>query len=316
MTNATRSLLVRRSLPIILAALALAGCGNESPTEPSGPVTRSELLVSTEWLAARLTDPSVVVVHVGSDATFRAGHVPGAKFLAFASLAVERNGLPAELPDLAALEAALEGAGISDGKHVVLYGDMSGLAAARAFFTLEYVGHPKASLLDGGLEAWKAESRAVETTAPTTQQGSLAVRANAELLVTGEWILSRLQDPSLALIDARQTAEYVGDVAGHARITRPGHIPGAGSFPWRTALVSTTDLRLKDPETLRTMLTAAGADFGETTVTYCSTGVQSSMSYFIARYVGYSPKLYDGSFVDWNLRAEYPVAKCATPRCG
>jgi len=42
-------------------------------------------------------------------------------------------------------------------------------------------------------------------------------------------------------------------------------------------------------------------------VVYCRTGVEASMTYFVLRYLGFRPALYDGSFVDWNKTE--PVAR-------
>jgi thiosulfate/3-mercaptopyruvate sulfurtransferase len=294
----------------LLGAFLLAPLSAQQPTAPAAQATAEvnrHLLVSTDWLVAQLDDPAVVVLQVGRDeAEYRAGHIPGARFVPLGSILVERDGALNQLPEVHVLTEVFERAGVSDDSHVVVYGDLGGLAAARAFFTLEYLGHPRVSLLDGGLEAWKAEDRPLAVEAPTVRRGSFTPRPQPERVVTAGWVRQRLEDPRYVLIDARPPAQYSGEEAGGLR---PGHIPGARNLFWRTALVSDDDLRLKDAQTLRAMYAAAGASPGRTVVTYCRTGMQASHAYFVSRYLGYPAVMYDGSYVDWSRRAELPVAR-------
>jgi thiosulfate/3-mercaptopyruvate sulfurtransferase len=282
----------------------------EVPVAPApAPPANHQLLVSTEWLGQRLGEDRVVVLHVGGDEeAYRAGHVPGARFLALDAIVEERHGLPNELPAVPELRRAFEAVGVSDEAHVVLYGERDGLAAARAFFTLDYLGHRNVSLLDGGLEAWRAEQRPLATGAGSISPAEFTPRPRPDRLVTADWVHQRLRDPEVVLIDARPPPEYAGERPG-AAIERPGHIPGAHNLFWRDALVSDDDLRLREEAELRTMFARAGAAPSRTVVAYCRTGVQSSLTYFIARYLGYDVVMYDGSYLDWNRRTELPVAR-------
>jgi thiosulfate/3-mercaptopyruvate sulfurtransferase len=305
---------MRKPLSLLFGAAILsttAGCLVSMPKSNPRPEWDESLLVTTDQLARRLNDGRTVVVHVGRDrASYDAGHVPGARFLPLSSIVTERDGIPNELPDAAQLEAAFEGVGVSDGSRVVLYGDLAGLAAARAFFTLDYLGKTDAALLDGGLEQWRAESRPTETAAPAAGRGSLTPRVRTDILVDAEYIRANLgNDSTLVLIDARPPAEFSGETPGEG-VTRPGHIPGAHSIFWRTALVSETNLRLRSPEVLAAGYTLADAAQRDTVITYCRTGVQASHAYFVARYLKRPVRMYDGSFIDWSRRGdEYPVER-------
>lgn len=307
---------MRKPLSLLFGAALLSvtsGCLVSMPKTNPRPEWDEALLVTTDQLARRLNDGRTVVVHVGRDrATYDAGHVPGARFLALSSIVTERGGIPNELPPADQLEAAFEGVGVGDGSRVVLYGDLAGLAAARAFFTLDYLGKTDAALLDGGLEQWRAESRPTETGAPAERRGSLTVRLRPDILVDADYIRANLgNDSTLILVDARPPAEYSGDTPGEG-VTRPGHIPGAHNIFWRTSLVSETDLRLRSPEVLAAAYTLADAAQRDTIVTYCRTGVQASHAYFVARYLKRRVRMYDGSMIDWSRRGEeYPVERAA-----
>lgn len=298
---------LRLLLPLALAATFAIPAG----TRAQEPRINPELLVSAEQLAGRLDDPSTVVLHVGREpAGYEAGHVPGARFLPLGAIVVERDGVPNELPAVAHLDSVFESVGVSDGSRVVLYGDLGGLAAARAFFTLEYLGHRDVALLDGGLETWKAEGRPTSTAAQTAMptRGTLTPRPRPELVVSADWLAARLNDPRVVLVDARPPAEFAGTEPGGG-IARPGHIPGAANVFWRNALVSPERPVLRDPDALRAAFQAAGAAPGKTVVTYCRSGVQASHAYFVSRYLGYETKMYDGSFLDWSARASLPVER-------
>lgn len=289
-----------------LCVLATACAPAISPARPDSAAS-VPLLVSTAWLADRLDDAGVVVLHVArEESAFRNGHVPGAQFVRLGSVVVERDGIPNELPDDAALRDVFEAAGVSDDSHVVIYGELDGLAAGRTFFTLDYLGHRRVSLLDGGLEQWRAEQRAISTEPRPVHRGTLTLRPDPRLVVSADWLRARLDDPAYAIIDARPPAQYTGE---DATGLRPGHIPGALNLFWRSALAGETDLRLRPEAELRQLFASAGAGGDRTIVVYCRTGVQASHAYFVARLLGYDVVMYDGSYIEWSGRQELPVAR-------
>jgi thiosulfate/3-mercaptopyruvate sulfurtransferase len=303
---------MRTPLQLLAGAAVLAttaGCLVSMPRSTPLPEWDRSLLVSTEGLADRLDDPRTVVIHVGRDRTsYDAGHIPGARFLPLSSIVAEQNGVPNELPPVAQLESTFEALGVSDNSRVVLYGDLNGLLAARAFFTLDYLGKTDAALLDGGLEQWRMEERPVSTEAASVGTGSLTVRERRHIVVDADWVRERLgNDSTMVMVDARPPAEFTGEAPGDG-VTRPGHIPGAYNIFWRTALMSDQDTRLRSPEVLHASYTLADAAFGDTVVAYCRTGVQASHAYYVARYLKRPVVMYDGSFIDWSRRGEeYPV---------
>ncbi|MFZ5623373.1 MAG: sulfurtransferase [Gemmatimonadota bacterium] len=268
------------------------------------------VFVSTAWLSGHLGDPSVVIVHVDRDRkVFDAGHLPGARFLPLGAIVVTRDGLPNELPPVAQLDSVFESLGVTNESRVVFYGDP--LGAARAFFTLDVLGHgDRAAILDGGLAQWRAEGRAVTTMAPVFSRGNFIPAPRTDVVVSADEVNRERLTRAAALLDARPQDEYTGLKAGEG-VPRPGHIPTATNLFWQTLLVDGgTVLRPRDELTQR--FAAAGAG-GQPVVTYCRTGVQASYLYAVARHLGLAPRLYDGSFIEWSRRGDLPVTLGPNP---
>jgi len=298
---------------ISLAFSAVAQCGRGKAGTETG--VRSGMLVSTGWLAQHLHDDDLLVLCIGSSAEFcDAGRIPGARFVSLGAIAITRDGVPNELPHSEDLQRVFEAAGVSDGSQVVLYGERSGLFAARAYYTLDYMGAGgHAALLDGGLQKWKAEGRALGADPPKIQRGRLTVKMHPEILVSVNdmQLLARNEPASAAIIDARPPFEFSGEKISEDVLVA-GHIPHAAGLYWMRLLESAANPVLRPEAELREIFRQAGASGDKKVVSYCRTGMQSSFDYFVAKYLGYDAAMYDGSFYEWSrkgLPVEGPAKK-------
>lgn len=264
----------------------------------------SGLLVTPAELAAVLTRPATVLIHVEErPGEFAASHLPGARLVRFGDLAVDGPGeLGAELPPLEVVRAVFAAAGVGPQSDVFLYGNA--MVTARAFFTLDYLGHSRVRVLNGGLEAWRHDGRPVETGAAASAPGAAGSLASLtprpEVVAYADWLARRLQAKDITLVDARPDAEFTGADGGMNGAHPAGHLDGARQLVW-SALVTRAGLYQPD-EDLRAALAAAGAERGVPVVSYCLIGMRASVIYFVARHLGYDAKLYDGSIVDWGRR--------------
>ncbi len=295
------------ALLLTLSPVALAGDEGKA----GRPDPRDELLVNGAWLESELGNEGIVVLHAGRDrAGYEAGHVPGARFVAWNDVAVERDGVPNELPPVPDLQALVRRLGVDGDDIVVIYDDEKGVVAARVYFALDYVGlGEQATLLDGQWKRWVAEGRAVAKEAPDVRPSEYTVRPRPEILTS----LAAIQD-SLApgatkktlLLDARPPLQFTGEEAGDG-ISRPGHIPGARSVFFEDNLAPGDAPGLKPIGELRAYYEERGIAEAEEIVSYCRSGGQASLTYFVLKYLGYDPKLYDGSFAEWSAGSGTPV---------
>ncbi len=187
------------------------------------------MLISVEELAARLKDPRIVVLHVGTQKDYDEGHIPGARLVTLSGVSVTgEGGLRMQMPPMDQLHQSLERLGLRDSSQVVIYpaGD-SIQSATRVWFTFDYIGRgTQAALLDGGLTAWKAAGQPVSTEASQWLPGKLsALTPRPELIASADWILERLHGGGMQLIDARLPEFFTG--ADAAQMPRAGRIPGA-----------------------------------------------------------------------------------------
>lgn len=285
------------ALALSLAASSLVALG----------ATRSDMLVSTDWLAQHLNDSKLVLLHVSANRTaYDAGHIPGARFVALGDLAVTRDGIPNELPSAADLVKVLTGVGVSDDSRVILYGDTSVLPATRAYFTLDYLGHgDQAALLDGGLDKWKSESKALSKDAPASNvsgamTGTLTARVKPAVVVPMDEVKKMASTAgSATLLDVRSANEF-----------KTSHIPASQNAYWMDSQLSKDNQTLKSESDLRKILDAAGVSASKPVVTYCNSGMQASQSYFTLKYLGYDVRMYDGSMSEWNAKGG-PIEKAS-----
>ena len=263
-------------------------------------------VVDGAWLAARLGQPGLVILHVGDARSYAAEHLPGAQHVTFEhiSTADSDTGLALELPPADVLRERLERLGISDDSRIVVYfaGNWA-TPATRVVFTLDYLGlGARTALLDGGIAAWKREGRPVTSAVATVTAGTLAKRAPKPAVVDAEFVRTHAKRPGYRVIDARAPVFFSG--RGHGD-HRPGHVPGAVNVPYTS--VFTDSLRVVSRDSLERLFAAAGVQKGDTILAYCHIGQQATAIVFAARLLGRPVKLYDGSFQDWSRRSELPT---------
>ena len=297
-------------LPFAFVAVASVAASTSPRTVAAQRSGDDSVIVSSAWLAKHLSDPKLVLLYVGHDtADARAEHIPGARFVDYTDIAAQRDGLSTELPSVDKLKDLFEAVGVSTDSRVVIYGHMAPMAS-RAFFTLDYLGSVRPSILDGGIAKWKREGRPVTTEVTKVAKGSYSPRPHPELVVDAAWIQPRLGKAGTALIDTRTDGEYLGAGERHG-MPSEGHLLGGQQLQWEQLFKNPDEGEFLDRPALA-KLYAARVHPGDTVVTYCYVGYRASMTYLAARALGYPTKLYDGSYQDW-ARRNLPLVKGTSP---
>jgi thiosulfate/3-mercaptopyruvate sulfurtransferase len=243
-------------------------------------------------------------------AAFEAGHIPGAAYLDLdhdLSAPASAEGGRHPLPDREAFAARLRGLGVQACDQVVVYDDVDGSLAARAWWMLRWIGHEAVAVLDGGVAAWAANGGALDTGPGVPRpEGDIAVGPALVGTVDTADIVDALGSDRLLVIDARTAARFAGEP--HPLDTASGHIPGARSRFWGDNLIQNG--RFKPAETLR-------AEFGKVldgvapshVALQCGSGVTACHDLLAMEIAGLGgARLYPGSWSAWTADPARPIA--------
>jgi len=280
---------------------------------------RPEKLVSTDWLAAHLNDPSLRILESDEDVLlYDMGHVPGAQKIdwhADLNDPVQRDYVSPE-----AFSELLRARGIDATTPVILYGDKNNWWAAYALWVFELFGFTDVRLLDGGRAKWEAEGRPMVTEVPTFGRTAYTAPARDDTRIRAflpEVVVhQRAHGP---MIDVRSAPEYTGERTHmpdypQEGTLRGGHIPGARNVPWARA--ANADGSFKGAAELRAIYEGeAGLSGDKEIVTYCRIGERSSHTWFVLTYLlGYrSVRNYDGSWTEWGNAVRTPIKLGSEP---
>ena len=282
-------------------------------TPPATSAGQQTVLVSTDWVAQHLNDPSVRIVEVDVDTkAYSEGHVPHALGWAWDTQlcdTLRRDIIPKDK-----FEQLMGRSGISPTTTVILYGDNNNWFAAWAFWQLKVYGHQDVRLMNGGRKKWLAEGRELATDAPTpVPAGYKAKDADTSLRAFLPEVMNASEQRSAQLVDVRSPQEYSGEILAPPGLPetcqRGGHIPGAKSIPWGKAC--NEDGTFKSVEELRSLYGSAGIDGIKPVIAYCRIGERSSHTWFVLKHLlGYPHvKNYDGSWTEWGNLVAAPVEK-------
>ncbi|MCP9967614.1 MULTISPECIES: sulfurtransferase [Actinomadura] len=273
-------------------------------------MSRSDVLVDTDWVEAHLDDPGLVLVEVDEDVSaYDKGHIRGAVKIDWKTEL--QDPVRRDFVDKTGFEQLLSSKGIANDDLVILYGGNNNWFAAYAYWYFKLYGHGKVKLLDGGRKKWELDSRELVTDVPSrpatdykAKEQDLSIRAFRDEVVDA---IGKQN-----LIDVRSPDEFSGKLLAPAHLPqeqsqRAGHVPTAANIPWSKA--ANDDGTFKSDEELRELYTEAGVDLNKDTIAYCRIGERSSHTWFALReLLGLeNVKNYDGSWTEYGSLVGVPI---------
>ncbi len=275
-----------------------------------------EVLVSTAWLAEHLQEPDTRIVESNEDVLlYDTGHIPGAVHIDWREdlqdHLVRDYITPEDFAELCNKN------GIGPDTTVIFYGDKSNWWACYALWAFRLFGNKKVKILDGGRDKWIAEGRPLTKEKRRPERASYPVppkRYDDEIRAFYEDALAQSQ-AKRPLVDVRSPGEYRGEVTHMPEypqegVLRGGHIPGAKSVPWKTAVKE--DATFKSAAELREIYAKnCGLTKDDDIIAYCRIGERSSHTWFVLQYLlGYEKvRNYDGSWTEWGNKVRAPIER-------
>lgn len=274
-----------------------------------------EVLVSTDWVAEHLEDPEVRIVESDEDVIlYEVGHIPGAVKVDWHTEL--QDTIVRDYVGTEAFEKLASEKGIANDHTVVFYGDKSNWWACYAFWVFKLFGHEKCKIMNGGRQKWMDEGREFTKEVPNYPATNYKVAGdNADAIRAFREDVSKHIQNRLPLVDVRSPGEFTGELLHmedypQEGALRGGHIPGAASIPWGTAV--NEDQTFKSPQELWSIYREQNnLDPEENIVAYCRIGERSSHTWFVLTYLLGYPHVrnYDGSWTEWGNLVRAPIEK-------
>lgn len=238
------------------------------------------------------------------------GHVPGAHFVDFKTVRVDRTiagkKVKGLIPPKQEFEKLVRSWGVNNNAALVIVpagrntGDVG--AATRLYWQLKYYGHNNMAILDGGMAAWLAAGLPAATDAPTHGAGDWTARGeDKSILATYREVKSDLGRKGMQFVDARPQNQYMGVFTKPGELS--GHLPGARDFsPDLVTTAGGNGARFLPAASYRSLMKAKHINPAAATVTYCNTGHLASGVWFVAHEIvgNKRARLYDGSMVEYS----------------
>ncbi|MET3962356.1 thiosulfate/3-mercaptopyruvate sulfurtransferase [Marmoricola sp. OAE513] len=274
-------------------------------------MSRESALVTADWVAENLDNPSVVLIEVDEDTTsYDRSHIRGAIKLDWTTDLQDQ--VRRDFVSKSQFEALLSEKGVSNDHTVVLYGGNNNWFAAYAYWYFKLYGHEDVKLLDGGRKKWELDARELtdepvklEPTTYTAKDQDLSIRAFRDEAVAAIGVHN--------LVDVRSPDEYAGRLLAPAHLPqeqsqRAGHVPTSINVPWSKA--ANDDGTFRSDAELKEIYGEAGLDDSKDTIALCRIGERSSHTWFVLKeLLGHeNVKNYDGSWTEYGSLVGVPIA--------
>ena len=282
---------------------------------PATAADGASAIVDTSYVAEAITR-NAIIWDTRSAAGYNEGHIPGAINIGDVGAVLRDENTEDYIP-LDRLEKVLGSGGIDPSREIIVYGFKGNPYVYFGLVTLQYLNGANARVYHGGIDDWKAAGHLVSTQPSKLAPVALKLKVRPELLVDTTYVLRKLHDPKVQILDVRTTKEFHGE---DIRAIRGGHIPGAipihymenwvdpdASEKLEKKLVANRDgMSLKPREQLQALY--ASLDPGKETIVYCQSGIRASETATVLKELGFKDvKVYDSSWLGYGNTLQAPA---------
>lgn len=274
------------------------------------------LLAETGWLAEHIDDPDLLVVDCDEFPAFMRLHIDGAiglrthHYFKEAADSASGPGIGTHIMAPERFAETMSRHGIGDDTEVVAYDNMGGLYAARLWWALDYHGHKKCRVLNGGFRKWYEEGRPVSMEMKHIEAAQFTVRGvQDDICARLDDVRAAIDDDDAVIWDVRAKGEHTGEDKRANK--HGGHIPGAAHLEWLDVTVSppVRSGLLLQPEEISRKLADAGIVPEKRVITHCQAGIRAAQAAFVLRLMDFPRALnYDASWSEWGNRDDTPIA--------
>jgi thiosulfate/3-mercaptopyruvate sulfurtransferase len=303
---------------IVIVTFVLVSAGLSHSAQWANP----GLLMTAKQVKKVMNKSDWVVLDCRKLKDYAKGHIPGAISIGKQCKKALRDSTSRVFRDTSKYEKLFGKVGIGNDTHVVIYGEHIKSDTMKdttvAFWILEYLGHDKAYVLNGGIDDWinagyPIDNKPVIKTAKT-------FKANVKHSVyatTDEMIdIAKGGKKGIQVIDARTAKEYKG---GDQRALRAGRLPNTTiNVSHKDTFDQIEDLetgKMKDNGFLspdRVISFYKDLDPNKRTIAFCQTGTRSTLTYLELRLMGFkdianwdeSWRVYGSHFNDFPVENE------------
>jgi thiosulfate/3-mercaptopyruvate sulfurtransferase len=256
------------------------------------------VLTTTTELEKIIDDSNLILIDARSFQEYSKGHITNAVSLdlfSFHWIDTSQDGISSFNGQFAKIFSQM---GISEGKNVVFYDNVSGMLAARGVWLLEYFSHNNVSMLDGGFTKWKTEGRAWDTIPTANKPANFSGKPNPKILAGFEYVLENLN--KITVLDVRSKEEFDGKLVRAARV---GHIPTSTNIDY-TENISKAGTLKNNEELSKLYQMSKDAEI----VTYCQGAYRAANTFLALKKIGFTNvKVYLGSWGEWGNKPELPI---------
>lgn len=263
-------------------------------------------LIDEQTLFQHIDSPNIIIIDLSSTEDYAKEHIPNAINVPPQQICSGEKPAPGKLPSTGKLQALLRSIGLTNKHHVICYDNAGGSWGGRMVWTLDCIQHKNSSLLDGGIQAWRAAGLPLNQDIPKPSMSNISIDITNETMIDKQTILKQLGQNDFCVWDTRSHEEYQGTKILSAR---GGHIPGAVHLEWTLLSDPNNHNKLRPINDLQTLLNERGLSANKTIATHCQTHRRSGLSYFVAKKLLNYPhiKAYPGSWSEWGNDQNTPI---------